>query len=634
LNMPPPVFRNIFGNMPEGEKFPSVRLILLGGDTMISRDVEIFQQHFSPSCHLLNYLGLTEMGIATRYFIDPQVDSGPNIPVGYPFEGVEISIVSEDGTPLPPGGEGELVIKTSYLTRDPRLNRESMDDNRFTTDPQTGWCTVLSGDLGRIREDGALEHLGRKDTVVKIRGLRIDTAEVEAMLCMHESVQDAAVSARGTENLGELQIVAYVVPKLSSDLTIAQLYGFLSWKLPQYMIPSRFVFLDKLPLSSNGKIDRNQLPEPDWNQPVLGDKFISPRNSIEWQLAGIWSDLLKIKRIGIHDNFFTLGGHSLMALQLLERVEKDMKVKLPMQTLAKHATLAGVAGLIEELSPITIRSSITLLREGEEKPALFIVPGGARSGISLMNIASRITPGHKVYALEYPGMDGYLDPLDDIGFLADFFNQQILSVQPEGPYHVAGPCLGGVIVFEMAQQLLEAGKKVGLLALLDSTPPGGESTWAAKKRTSQYYRNRAAAIMKTRNLNAYLGSLKTRLRRNKFFLTVDSLWKRLRYNFHKTDEQLWQDRRLDKQTWFVFDKLQLAKKSYLPQKYPGKAVVLFNAVSEGTPREKQWRDLLGECDVYYIPGTSHGNIFSADTSVDRLAAILNQYLRDWNHPVI
>ncbi len=268
-----------------------------------------------------------------------------------------------------------------------------MDDNRFTIDPQTKWCTVLSGDLGRLRDDGALEHLGRKDTVVKIRGLRIDTAEVEAMLYMHELVQEAAVTARAADNLGELQIVAYVVPKFASDLTIAQLYGFLSWKLPQYMIPSRFVFLDKLPLSSSGKIDRNQLPEPDWSLPVLGEKFISPRNSIEWQLAEIWSDLLKVKRIGIHDNFFTLGGHSLLALQLLEQVEKEMKVKLPMQTLAKHPTLAGMAGLIEAQSPNTVRTSITLLRKGENKPALFFVPGGARSGISVMNLATRTQSG-------------------------------------------------------------------------------------------------------------------------------------------------------------------------------------------------------------------------------------------------
>ncbi len=125
MNMPPPVFRNIFGNMPEGEKFPSVRLILLGGDTMISRDIEIFQKHFSSSCHLLNYLGLTEVGIATRYFIDPQIDKGPIIPVGYPFKGVEVSIIGEDGRRVTCRGEGELVIKTSYLTRDPRLNRES-----------------------------------------------------------------------------------------------------------------------------------------------------------------------------------------------------------------------------------------------------------------------------------------------------------------------------------------------------------------------------------------------------------------------------------------------------------------------------------------------------------------------------
>jgi thioesterase domain-containing protein len=285
-----------------------------------------------------------------------------------------------------------------------------------------------------------------------------------------------------------------------------------------------------------------------------------------------------------------------------------------------------MAGLIEAQSPNTVRTSITLLRKGENKPALFFVPGGARSGISLMNLATRLNPAQPVYALEYPGMDGYLEPMDDIRSLAEFFIQQIHSVQSEGPYHLAGPCLGGMIVFEMAQQLVASGKEVGVLALLDSTPPGGEATWAAKKRSGQYYRERTASILKTGNINTYLGSLKTRLRRNKFILTVDLFWKRFRYNFHKTDEQLWQDRRLDKQTWFVFDKLQVAKKSYLPRKYQGKGIVVFNAVSEGTARESQWKDLLGGYEVCYIPGTNHGNIFSADASLDRIAAILNQHI--------
>lgn len=626
MNMPPPVFRNIFGNLHESEKFPGVRRILLGGDTMISRDIEIFQQHFDAHCILVNYLGLTEIGSVTRYFVDPSKDAGHIIPVGYPFNGVEVSIVDENGNPLPQGKEGELVLTTRYLSSDPRLNADSVEDNRFRMDPDTGWCIVKSGDLGRIREDGALEHLGRKDTVVKVRGLRIDTAEIEAIIFHHDSIQDAAVIGRGSDSFDELQIVAYVVPRPDSDMSVTQLYSYLTWKLPQYMIPSRFVFLSKLPLTTNGKVDKTKLPEPDWNEPALGENFVSPRNSVEWQLAKIWSELLKVKQVSINDNFFTLGGHSLLALQLMERVEKEIKVKIPMQVLAKRPTLAELASLVAEMSPGTVQSSITLLREGDDQPALFFVPGGARIGISMMNIANRIHKGRKVYALEYPGMDGYLEPMDDIQELAEFFNQQILSIQPEGPFFLAGPCLGGLVVFEMAQQLVSSGKEVGLLALLDSTPPSGESTWGAKKRDRQYARDRARAILKNGNIQNYLGSIKARLRRNKVFLTLDILWKRIRYNFHKTDEQLWMDRRLDRQTWFVFDKLQVAKKTYHPLKYPGRAVVALNAVSEGTSREKMWAELLGGQDLIYIPGTNHANIFILDNSLDRIADIINEHL--------
>lgn len=635
LNMPPPVFRNIFGGVSSEITFPTVRIIILAGDTMIEREVEICRAHFLPSCTLVNMLAMTECGLVTRFQVDFSREPGHVIPVGYPFAHVGIKVTDENGKDLPAGREGIIVVDTNYISRDPRLDRQGSVEGVIRADVATGRCTVRSEDLGRIREDGALEHLGRQDSVIKIRGLRIDLAEVEAILYQHEAVKDATLKATRDERFHDLQIVAYVVPQAGEPPTVAELYKFLSWKLPQYMIPNRFVFLAQLPLSSNGKVDAQQLPEPDWDEPAPGQEYEKPRTAIELQLVEIWQEILNIKRIGIHDNFFTLGGNSLLALQMFERVEANLKVKLPLQSLLSAPTLAEISTLISDSAPVTKPTTIALIRKGNDEGTIFMVPGGARTGISLVDLAVRLHPGRSIYALEYPGMNGYLEPMDNLHSLASFFIAEIKSVQEHGPYHLIGPCLGGVIAFEMAQQLHASGEKVGLLALLDSTPPTEDM-----RKPGQYYQQRASQLLKGNLLGTYLGGLRARLwrkvtvavgpkghlGRTKIYLQARILFDRLRYAFHKTGKQRWLDHRLDRQTWEVFEKLQIAKKTYLPSKYPGRALIILNQLSDGTARENLWADLVDSQRCFYIPGTSHMNIFSLESSLDRMAELINETL--------
>ncbi len=278
--------------------------------------------------------------------------------------------------------------------------------------------------------------------------------------------------------------------------------------------------------------------------------------------------------------------------------------------------------------------TIAALRKGDDKPAIFMIPGGARTGISLVDLADRLKPGPSIYALEYPGMDGHLEPMDDIHSIASFFIKEIRSVQPTGPYHLVGPCLGGVIAFEMAQLLLAEGQEVGLLALLDSTPPTEDMA-----RPRQYYRNRAAHLIKRKEFGNYLSGLGGRARRkiryfmgskgplgkSRLYIQLRNLWDRFRYSFHKTGHQRWLDHRLDRQTWIVFEKLQVAKKQYVPAKYPGRALVVLNQLADGTMRENLWSELLGSQACYYIPGTNHRNIFSLESSLDRMAELIDGY---------
>jgi acyl-coenzyme A synthetase/AMP-(fatty) acid ligase/thioesterase domain-containing protein len=618
INMPPPVFRSAFGNLPAEKILHCVRLIILSGDTMISQDVKVCRQHFYPNCILSNMLAITETGIACRAFINLSAQTEHTIPVGYPFDGVEITLVDETGQATAPGQVGEIVVKTRYITLDP-LNPSDLLSGKVRIDPVNGLRSVLTGDLGRFRENGSLEYIGRKDSVIKIRGLRVETAEVEAILYQHHKVKDAAVITMQAKPSGENVLVAYIVAQPGSFPSLKELRSRLSISLPYYMVPSRFVFLDQIPLNPNGKVDRQKLPEPDWNHFASDDVYVAPRNSVEWLLSQIWRDLLKLKRVGIRHDFFALGGDSLLALQLMTRIESQLKIRLPLQTLVANPTIADLANLISELVPIPIQTSTVELRSDGGFPALFMVPGGSRTGLSLIKFASRLNSHYKIYALEYPGMDGYLEPMDQIESLAEFFVHQIQNIQPHGPFYLAGPCLGGVIVFEMARQLVSAGEEVGLLAMLDSTPPASTSGERTQRTISSSFHS-SLSLLRTGQGELLWKKGKSRLRRNK---TLFLLWKRIQKITHKTPQQEWLTHRLDAQSWRVMEKLQVAQNLYTPLPFSGRGMVILSEVAKGTPRQQLWGQLLKDMECFYIPETNHSNIFDVDHSLDQIARLIN-----------
>jgi len=346
LHLPPALFRQL-GDIFSGAKLPScVRLIQLSGAPITQRDFDIFKKLCSPQALLEISMGSTETrgicaALVDRTFSFPK----DGAPVGYPRPGKEILLVDDDGREVGPNEVGEIAVKGMNLTGG-YWRKPASTNSKFLPDPEGGERRMyLTGDLGRKLPDGFLIHLGRKDLRVKIRGYRVEIAEIEKLLLEHPGVKDAGVIASDREP-GEKQLNAYLVARADARPTINELNDFLKAKLPGYMIPSTFVFLESLPLT-NGKLDRAKLPLPDRQRPGLLEPYGPPRTPVEKALAEIWAEVLSLDRIGIHDNFFDLGGHSLAASRVISRVITSFQLELPLKALFESPTVAEMAAVIE-----------------------------------------------------------------------------------------------------------------------------------------------------------------------------------------------------------------------------------------------------------------------------------------------
>ncbi|WP_027248867.1 non-ribosomal peptide synthetase [Planktothrix agardhii] len=359
-----------------------IKLIVIGGEAIQPAKVQQWQTvtgQYSPLPRLLNGYGPTEATIVTTLseFTSPTIT---NIPIGRPISNTQVYILDACLQPVPVGVAGELHIggmglARGYLNR-PELTQEKFIPNPFEKDeviPPTPLNKggnepsklYKTGDLCRYLPDGNIEYLGRIDNQVKIRGFRIELGEIETILSQHIAVKTAIVIAREDET-EQKRLVAYIVPQAEgisnpqeqSLLAVTELRQFLKAQLPEYMVPSAFVILESLPLTSNGKVDRRALPAPDFQSE---EQYVAPRNPIEEILAAIWVKVLKVEQVGIHDNFFELGGHSLLATQLISRIRKTFKVEMPLRELFVAPTVAALAQVIKRVSEQEQRTELPIL---------------------------------------------------------------------------------------------------------------------------------------------------------------------------------------------------------------------------------------------------------------------------------
>ncbi|EPE2787741.1 amino acid adenylation domain-containing protein [Serratia marcescens] len=418
--------------------------------------------------HLIHAYGPTETTtFATTARIE-RAEGEARLPIGKPIGNTRAYLLDARGRPVPMGAVGELHIGGVGVALG-YLNRPELTAQRFLSDPFNpvgGGRMYRTGDLARYLPDGSLEYQGRCDQQIKLRGFRIEPGEIEGQLAASPWVREAVVQVCSTEH--HPRLVAWIVPTADVDHSAlqGQLRAYLSERLPEYMVPSAYVWLDALPLTANGKLDRRALPEPE--RAAVGTReYAAPQGETETTLARVWCELLEIGQIGRHDNFFELGGHSLLAVRLSSQL-RQQGITLPVQAIFNHPILAELAEQIDRRTAEAPLRKAVPARSSGSRPPLFFVPTGFGDHSYVFELAKEIDETFPVYAVPWPAVEEKPATMSDMAASAVAL---IREVQPQGPYHLAGYSSGGVLAYAIAEQLQSAGEAVAFLGLIDTLRP-------------------------------------------------------------------------------------------------------------------------------------------------------------------
>ena len=449
----------------------SVRAVILAGEPLPEKLVQEIYERKTVN-RVINLYGPTE---DTTYSTGALMerDGRGKVLIGRPITNRQAYILDERMRPTPVGAPGELHLGGAGLARGylgrPGLTAEKFVPNPFGASP--GARLYKTGDVARYMPDGQIDYLGRRDNQVKLRGFRIELSEVETVLCRHEKVRAAAVLAR-EDVPGDRRLVAYVVAAGGAEADAGELRSYVRGRLPEHMVPSAFVQMEELPLTSNGKLDRRALPAPGKADLESRKAYTAPRNPVEAQLVEMWEEVIGVSPVGIADDFFELGGHSLSAIRLMARVEKHFGRKLPLSVLV-HA--GSVARMAEALSGERTRRpspAAAIQPAGLKRPFFCVHPSGG-GVLCYVGLSRHLGSDRPFYGLQDPILDGAEYACDSVPRMAADYLEALRAVQPEGPYLLGGYSFGGVVAFEMAQQLLGGGAEVAALVMLDSMSPVG-----------------------------------------------------------------------------------------------------------------------------------------------------------------
>ncbi|MCW5318204.1 amino acid adenylation domain-containing protein [Nostoc sp. KVJ3] len=450
------------------ESLPTLQTIICAGESCTD---DIVKRWWNSQRRFFNAYGPTEATVWSTVAEISTMTEKP--PIGRPIANTQIYILDKYLQPLPIGIIGELYISGEGLAQG-YLNRPELTIEKFIPNPfsdKKGARLYKTGDLARYRTDGKIEFLGRIDNQVKIRGFRIELSEIETVLSQHQSVQKAVVIVK--ENVsGDKYLVAYIVPNIETQNFTSLLRKFLKEKLPEYMIPKAFVILDSLPLTVNGKVDRYVLTA--LNTPTshsIDKAFIAPRTPTESTLAKIWAEVLNIEGVGIYDNFFDLGGNSLLTVQLMKQIYKHFERELPLSSLFLNPTIESLATALSSKADSLPWSPLVPIQPAGSSPAFFCVHPIFGVVFPYYELAQNLGKNQPFYGLQPIGLDGKSSPLTRIEDMATHYIEALRTVQPKGPYFLGGWSFGGWVAFEMAQQLQNSGEEVALLAVLDTLAP-------------------------------------------------------------------------------------------------------------------------------------------------------------------
>ncbi|MFI5866433.1 amino acid adenylation domain-containing protein [Streptomyces sp. NPDC051546] len=425
-----------------------------------------------PGVELHNLYGPTEAAVDVTYW-QCRPDGGDTVPIGRPIANMRTHVLDRRLAEVPLGVTGELFLEGVGLA-DGYHGRPELTAERFIEHTGPDGVTrrlYRTGDLARHRPDGALEYAGRTDHQLKIRGFRVEPGEIEAVLAEHPGVRDCAVLPRGE------RLVGYFVPESAGPGSGAvpdpgELAAHARERLPEYMVPSAWVSLETLPLTANGKLDRAALPDPDPADLRGGVEPTPPRDALEARLAGIWERLLAAGPVGVHDDFFASGGHSIDALRLIGRINQAFGERLGVSTVMEHPTVARQAGLLRGRHAGSAPDPVVRIRPGGTLDPLFLVHPIGGNVFCYRDLAAELAPGRPVFGLTALGLTAPGPvPGATVEELAEAHVDALRRIRPEGPYHLAGWSFGGLLAYETAVRLRAAGQEVATLALLDTGYP-------------------------------------------------------------------------------------------------------------------------------------------------------------------
>ncbi|BBH67859.1 hypothetical protein ACTI_45440 [Actinoplanes sp. OR16] len=449
------------------ERCVSLRRTICSGEELPRHLADLAARRLPGGLH--NLYGPTEAAIDVTYWDCADLgDEHTAVPIGRPIQNTSLYVLSPALQPQPAGVPGELYLAGANLARG-YLNRPGLTADRFLPDPfgPPGSRMYRTGDLVRFRRDGAVEFLGRLDGQVKIRGLRIELGEIEHALRRQPGIGDVAVVVR-EDHPGDKRIVAY--PVAAPDLDPAPLRAALLRQLPDYMVPAAFVPVDRLPLSANGKLDRAALPAPGAATPSA-KAAVAPRTPQESALVSIWEGVLGRAPVGVHDDFFDLGGNSLDVLRLTAQVQNALGVTLAPGDVFEHPTVEQLARRIAADAPATAGGPLRLLSDGGDGEPLILVHATGGTLACYATLVRRMAGERPVYGLTAPGAETAEEPVRDVGELARRYRTALTEAGLTGPVRLGGWSFGGVVAFEMARQMEAESDRRPPVVMLDSRAP-------------------------------------------------------------------------------------------------------------------------------------------------------------------
>jgi len=598
----------------ELESLRGLRQLLAGGDALPVAHVEQVARELK-NCQLINGYGPTENTTFTCcYPVQRGERFAGNVPIGFPISNTQVYILDTELEPVPVGVVGELYTGGAGLAI-AYLNDAALTAERFVPNPfsaAVGARLYRTGDYARFKADSSIEFIGRIDHQVKLRGHRIELTEIEGALKQHTAVRDAVVVMRRSVH-GNKHLTAYIIA--NSDLTEAkmagELKGLLRQSLPDYMVPSYFLFLEEFPLSPNGKIDRRALPAPPETRPEMEEAHIAPRDDLETRLARIWERVLEVQSVGVRDNFFDLGGHSLLAVRLFSEIEKELGQRLPLVSFFQGATIEYLAGLLRQgVSSISWPTLVKIQTDGSRAPLICVSMPNVNA-LGYRTLARYLGPDQPVFGLQaqYPeDLEGEHSQAA-VDSIATEYLEALRAVQPSGPYQFIGLCRGAHIAFEMARRLEREGQKIGFLGIID--------TWVMENTYNyfwqvEYYVRRFAWLT--------LLGLKNKL---------SFVKEKVGNGVEKTGNGLPAVNGESAKPKQKPIKVYFPGPDYVPTSYGGRIVVLR---ARRQPRNRirdphlGWSKLAkGGVDVHFIPG-DHGTVLK-EPHVQGLAAALKKCLR-------